>query len=347
LTTAEIAARFSPSVAIVQNRMGTGSGFLIRRGIVVTNAHVVKGDLSEHIRVSFPSAPSGSKEVGAELLFIDRKRDLAVLKVASDLPPLKLAKGWRNGENLVVIGSPGLEEGVSENAVTEGVLSNRETNQRGMSWVQYTAATNHGNSGGPVLNARGEVVCVVCTAAAVRDMTQMFLGIPAWEVQKALDQADTLTAKDPAQVPAESDFIVTYSWVAKATACASDLMDIQSQVFAAAIRNRTDPRTILASNPQIVKKMEALENQHALFAKLAQGGLLKAAANKGIREQTRDRLRDLWELHNEMMSWNENPRGIRDGYFAVKTKECADKMLRLVESIALDLGMDWKLAVQG
>jgi hypothetical protein len=281
------------------------------------------------------------------LLFIDRKRDLAVLKVASELPPLKLAKECRKGEKVVVIGSPGTGEGMAENSVTDGVLSNHDTKQRGMSWVQYTAATNHGNSGGPVLNGRGEVVCVVCTAAAVPDMTQMFLGVPFWEVAKALEKADALTARDPGQVPAEHDFTVTFSWVGKAAFFASEQMDVLSEVFQVANRNRVDPGKVLGSNPQAVKKLQECDKRHGLFAVLAKSGLPRAAGCKAIREATRDKLRELWELHNEMADWVEHPRGIRDGFFTSKAKDCLAKMNRLLEAIALDLGMDVSLAIQG
>ena len=86
LTTAEIVARWEPSVALVKGHASSGTGFLVKPGIVATNAHVIDGEFMSSLEVRFPSAPEGKQgPFPAELLYEDPKRDLAFLAVSSDL----------------------------------------------------------------------------------------------------------------------------------------------------------------------------------------------------------------------------------------------------------------------
>src|SRR5579884_2425319 len=127
LTPKQIFDKCAPSVAKVATRTGTGSGFVARPGVVVTNSHVVRGDLSSAITVTFPSAPDGTRPLKATLMHEDRTRDLAVLRVATELPPLPIAaKETPKGEKVVVIGSPGTLPGeTADNSITDGLLGNR------------------------------------------------------------------------------------------------------------------------------------------------------------------------------------------------------------------------------
>jgi putative serine protease PepD len=139
---------------------GQGSGFVYdARGHVVTNAHVV--DNGEQFTVAFRD---GSRH-DATLVGADPSTDLAVIKVdapASKLKPLRLADSdaLRVGDPVVAIGSPfGLEQ-----SVTSGIISalGREMvapNNFGIDdSIQTDAAINHGNSGGPLLNTRADVI---------------------------------------------------------------------------------------------------------------------------------------------------------------------------------------------
>jgi S1-C subfamily serine protease len=141
---------------------GQGSGFVYdTAGHVVTNAHVV--DNGDSFTVTFRD---GSRHQ-ATLVGTDPSTDLAVIKVnapASKLKPLRLADSGalRVGDPVVAIGSPfGLEQ-----SVTSGIISalGREMvapNNFGIDdSIQTDAAINHGNSGGPLLNMRGDVIGV-------------------------------------------------------------------------------------------------------------------------------------------------------------------------------------------
>ena len=139
-----------------------GSGFVVdKAGHIVTNFHVVE-DAGE-IRVSF----SNRDTVEAELVGTDPSTDLAVLRVesqASALTPLPLGDSdtVRVGDPVVAIGNPfGLDR-----TATAGIVSALQRlitapNQFTIDHViQTDAPINRGNSGGPLLNARGEVIGV-------------------------------------------------------------------------------------------------------------------------------------------------------------------------------------------
>ena len=140
-----------------------GTGFVIKRGIVATNAHVIEDEILSGLEIRFPSASKGRQgPLAAQLLYEDRKRDIAFLAVKTDLPPLELAPNYtfQKGEDVTVIGNPGLgDEIVLENAISRGVMS-AKTVIEGMNYYQMNIAINAGNSGGPVFDSAGRVIGV-------------------------------------------------------------------------------------------------------------------------------------------------------------------------------------------
>jgi putative serine protease PepD len=139
---------------------GQGSGFVYDGdGHIITNDHVVDGATSVSVRFW------NGKTFDAQVVGTDASTDLAVLKVdapASQLFPLSLGDSSKLavGDSVVAIGSPfGLE-----GTVTSGIVSalHREMTSPNHfaidNSIQTDAAINHGNSGGPLLNAQGKVV---------------------------------------------------------------------------------------------------------------------------------------------------------------------------------------------
>ncbi|HYF25357.1 MAG TPA: trypsin-like peptidase domain-containing protein [Baekduia sp.] len=147
---------------------GLGSGFVVsERGEVATNAHVVtsgegaKLERAERVYVRF----SSGDQVSARIVGIDPFADVALLKVDPKglrLRPLRLAASRTPdvGEPVAAIGSPFGEE----RSLSIGVVSATDrdieslTGFRTGGAIQTDAAINSGNSGGPLLNARGEVL---------------------------------------------------------------------------------------------------------------------------------------------------------------------------------------------
>jgi serine protease Do len=132
---------------------GLGSGFIISAdGYVMTNAHVVEG--ADDIIVTLID----KREFKGKVIGADRRTDVALVKIeAGGLPTVKVGdpNRLRVGEWVVAIGSPfGLE-----NTVTAGIVSAkaRETGEF-LPFIQTDVAVNPGNSGGPLINMRGEVI---------------------------------------------------------------------------------------------------------------------------------------------------------------------------------------------
>jgi S1-C subfamily serine protease len=169
---AGIAARDTPGVVMIKvnGSQGTGSGFLIKGGYIVTDNHVVTLDglvRGAALRVYF----SNGKSAKGVLVGRDPYSDIAVLKAVgvTDLPALSLGNstGVAVGDPVIAIGSPlGLAD-----TVTSGIVSavdrpvqpgpaNGNTPQVFFDAIQTDAPINPGNSGGPLVNARGQVIGV-------------------------------------------------------------------------------------------------------------------------------------------------------------------------------------------
>jgi putative serine protease PepD len=164
LTASEIYRNDNKGVVdLVVNSNAEGSGFVIdKRGDIVTNEHVVDG--ARTIRVTF----SDGTRASATVVGSDKTTDIAVVRVtgikASMLTPLTFAdsSAVEAGDAVLAIGSPfGLAE-----TLTTGIVSGTDRTIESPSGatiggaIQTDASINHGNSGGPLIDADGEVVGV-------------------------------------------------------------------------------------------------------------------------------------------------------------------------------------------
>jgi 2-alkenal reductase len=150
--------RVSPAVVTVlsdsDSGSGSGSGVIVSEdGYIITNHHVVEG--SSNLAVVF----ANSTRQDASLVGTDPLSDIAVIKVDGGVPAVAAvgdSDALMPGEMVMAIGSP---LGNFRNTVTAGVVSalNRSVaNLEGL--IQTDASINRGNSGGPLINLRGEVI---------------------------------------------------------------------------------------------------------------------------------------------------------------------------------------------
>ena len=136
-------------------RAAAGSGVIISAdGYIVTNNHVVDG--ADELTVTLNE---NSKEYSARIIGADKTTDLALIKIdAKDLPAIVVANSddVKVGEWVLAVGNPlGLN-----NTVTAGIVSAkaRSMGQGVSSMIQTDAAINQGNSGGALVNTRGELI---------------------------------------------------------------------------------------------------------------------------------------------------------------------------------------------
>jgi serine protease Do len=169
---------------------GLGSGFIISPdGFILTNAHVIADAAEVTVRLA-----DSKREFKANVVGIDRRTDIALLKVAATgLPTATLGSSetLAAGEWVVAIGSPfGFE-----NTITAGIVSAKGRSLPDESFVpfiQTDVAVNPGNSGGPLLNSRGEVVGI---NSQIYSRTGGYMGVSfAIPIEVALNVARELQA---------------------------------------------------------------------------------------------------------------------------------------------------------
>ena len=132
---------------------GLGSGVIISSdGLIMTASHVV--EFANEVRVKLQNGSSSAA-------------DVALLKLRSVPPNLKAVKKGASktakiGEQVMIIGAPlGLEHSLSVGYISRKMSKNMLTNGELAGFIQTDASINHGNSGGPMFNMKGELIGIV------------------------------------------------------------------------------------------------------------------------------------------------------------------------------------------
>lgn len=176
--------RGTPQQEDQEVQRGVGSGFITSAdGYVLTNAHVVDG--ADEVYVTL----TDKREFKAKVLGADARTDVALLKIeGSKLPYLAIGDSGkiRVGEWVVAIGSPFN----LENTVTAGIISakSRDTGEY-LALIQSDVAVNPGNSGGPLINMRGEVIGINSQIATLSGgYNGISFAVPIDEAMRVSDQ---------------------------------------------------------------------------------------------------------------------------------------------------------------
>ena len=145
-------------------QQGQGSGFILdKQGLILTNNHVI--DNAQRVEVTL----SNKHKYKATLLTADKNHDLALLKIdAPDLTPVTLSdsRGLTVGQRVYAIGNPFGLSGTMTRGIISAIRSIRGPQGNPIEdAIQTDAAVNPGNSGGPLLNSRGEVIGITTLIA--------------------------------------------------------------------------------------------------------------------------------------------------------------------------------------
>lgn len=169
-----------------------GTGFILNEeGLIATNYHVVEN--GEEIKVTLYNG----EEVAAKLVNYDASSDLAVLQMDEDVQvpgvvTLGDSSNLKVGESVIAIGNPLSKDFAG--TVTSGIISatQREVTigANEYSYIQTDAAINGGNSGGPLINARGEVIGINSAKIATESVEGIGFAIP---INTLIDGLDALS----------------------------------------------------------------------------------------------------------------------------------------------------------
>ena len=217
-----IVASARPTPREPVKKRSTGSGFVVSAaGHILTNHHVVKGCRSTLASTAGMAAPAGMlvqpkpdapapreereifKARGLSVIGVDTANDLALLKSAKSISTIvkfRGGRGVRTGEDIVVAGFPLHGLLTSDINITKGIVSALAGPGDDRRIFQITAPVQPGNSGGPVLDASGHVVCVVVARLDALKMARLTGRLPQ-NVNFAISEGAARAFLDAHDVP--------------------------------------------------------------------------------------------------------------------------------------------------
>ena len=184
-----------PSVVSIRSDKSLGSGFVFTDdGLIMTNRHVVSGSGISTFEVT---SDSGMK-TEAKVVYIDKQLDFALMKPVTKINANPIPVCYKNyplpGEDVIAIGSP---DGIA-GTVTKGVVSAvrkpigqlKDAAPEYVNLVQHDAAISPGNSGGPLVNSRGELLGVntygISSTSGGRSMQNVNFAISIVDILRSL-----------------------------------------------------------------------------------------------------------------------------------------------------------------
>jgi len=323
-------------VALIKGKVSSGTGFLVKQGLLATNAHVLKAEFLSSFEVRFPSAPAGAQgPLKPTVLFTDPKRDLAFFSIQSGLPPVQLVPAYQfvRGEDVTVIGNPGLgDERVLENAISKGVMSSK-TVLNEQSFLQLGIAVNPGNSGGPVFDSMGRVIGVITLKST--KLEGMAFCIPAEDVNEALSRLDAQPSSVPAQLVSRHRTELAFQLLTNAGA----LYAVGSEARGSLMRSSPNGTIVAAQLPEELKKFdEAIrELESKLYSQL--GTQMPALQNdQSIKLPTRRLFHELASSYRDLKGLYAVSSGPVDQYLSRVGSQKAQH-LNLVLALERELKM--------
>lgn len=334
MTTEEIIRNSERAVVMIKGATSSGTGFVIDRNLIVTNKHVIRGESLSALEVYFPSEPtSGKGPFKTTLVYEDPRLDLAVLEIdRPEVRPLRLANSteFRRGLDVVVIGSPGLDQQtVLENAVSRGILSTT-ANLDGIEYHQLSIAVNPGNSGGPVLDDQGCVIGVVTLKSPTKEAVAF--SIPSADLKKCLGLVKQQSAAERETVQRNHTIRSITTRIIKRERINERIMSLYAEGMRASIAAGGTASGFL-------DKLDKRNKSNLEINAAMKRDLAAFAIDSTISESIRSKIADLWANQLEIESYIDSPRGTLLTYEA-KLLELSDTHKRLCNSLETLLGYD-------
>lgn len=183
MNTQDIINWYRDAVVQIATPFSTGTGFFLKKyGLIITNEHVARDNNYVIIESNLIE-----KQL-ASVIYIDPSYDLAFLKPekidSEKLPDIKFSKKspLNEGENVIAVGHP---FGLNYSA-TRGIISNLKEDNNDIAYIQHDAALNPGNSGGPLINEKAEVIGI--NTFIVNNSNNVGFSLPVKYLQKSLDE---------------------------------------------------------------------------------------------------------------------------------------------------------------
>jgi S1-C subfamily serine protease len=198
LSLESLAAVAKPAVVQLLGAQKSGSGFFVTEtGVIATNAHVARDE------GSLTALLSNGQRLEAKVVYIDGDLDIALVKVPGEnFPHLTLAAAdtVHQGESVLAIGCPGDAMPFS---MTKGIVSavGKFKDAGPGTWVQTDAPVNPGNSGGPLVNMRGEVVGLNTLKLIKKNTTGIAFALSASDLLDVLHRFYPVTASSQTTPP--------------------------------------------------------------------------------------------------------------------------------------------------
>jgi S1-C subfamily serine protease len=166
--------------AVVKLTQGThmGCGFIINSdGYILTNRHVVDSDDKVNVELI------NKKVLKGKILLKDDKYDIAVVTIDYfNLPVVRLGGIPKQGEEVLAIGTPlGMDY-----TVVKGIISSNSQKISGIEYIQTDAPLNPGNSGGPLVNMKGEVIGI--NTSKLENYPGINFAIPVYRLSYIIDK---------------------------------------------------------------------------------------------------------------------------------------------------------------
>lgn len=289
-----------------RNREGAalGTGFVVdQRGVVVTNAHVVAG--AERVDVQF----ADGSEVSGTVVGRDEATDVAVISIPQSLPA---SAKWGNSDDLkvgdpvVAVGFPAAFTLGAQPSISRGVVS-QTVSGLGSQYLQIDASVNPGMSGGPLLDAKGQVVGVVVgrvESFAGRAVQGLGFAIPANNVQRLLPTLQqgltNTTSPRPAQLPDPVEVVQAYHRFLHAGEFGLAYTLVSNQLKGQMSAQEFSQRFGYAGKLGVVVSSAQVLSQEGSAARVAATVLVSELANGQARSVWHEQV---WRLIKEGSEW--------------------------------------------